>query len=97
MSIAVEDLNAHRDTTSYILTPKRQTRDDQGLLGRLGRLGLLSMLFSLVVLDDFQRWEVQKVEERLSALGNCIACNDYARTLRPLVCLGSLRCLGNQT
>ena len=27
---------------------------------------------------------MQKVEERLSALGNCIACNDYATTLRPL-------------
>ena len=26
---------------------------------------------------------VQRVEERLSALGNCIACNDYVALIHP--------------
>lgn len=27
--------------------------------------------------------KVQRVEERLSALGNCIACNDYVALIHP--------------
>jgi translation initiation factor 6 len=27
--------------------------------------------------------EVRRVEERLSALGNCIACNDYVALVHP--------------
>ena len=37
------------------------------------QLGLPSVFFFT---DDYYA-KVQKVEERLSALGNCIACNDY--------------------